>query len=383
MIDYTPYDAVNWVDGMKISQKHFDAQTNFVLDGLREVRAVFCNALNYGLLPLEGQQKDASFFAVYGSITGDLEVVVKHCRAVTPSGFRIDLVDFRTSLKALVPTVGEELGQNTLAYYLIVSVNPFAKVPFGTLDLEETPPRYPFTKSSYRMELVSVDTLNQGGVNGRGNFILLGKVRIQGDTLETDEHFIPPCTSMLSHPLLLNCYHNMAKTLPLLQKYAVKILQKNISERQNTNLGSNVKRLCQALIHDIGSSYYQFRNIIPHAAPVYFIGCFSQMAVHLYQVTTILAAADLEEMLNYLGEWSEIAPHVFLRQLSAVAEIKYIHENCGEHLTEIQLFISSLEKVFLKLSELDYIGQRKENIIVNEQEVTPPPKSNRGWSVLD
>lgn len=45
--------------------------------------------------------------------------------------------------------------------------------------------------------------------------------------------------------------------------------------------------------------------------------------------------------------------------------------------------LSCLEKVFFKLNELDYIGQRKENIIVNELEVTPIPKTNRGWSVLD
>jgi hypothetical protein len=45
--------------------------------------------------------------------------------------------------------------------------------------------------------------------------------------------------------------------------------------------------------------------------------------------------------------------------------------------------LRSLETIFSKLSELDYIGQRKENIIVNEQEVTTNTNPKRGWSVLD
>ena len=45
--------------------------------------------------------------------------------------------------------------------------------------------------------------------------------------------------------------------------------------------------------------------------------------------------------------------------------------------------LGSLEVIFAKLSELEYIGQRKENIIVNEQEVAQNNNTKRGWSVID
>ncbi|MGG5506985.1 MULTISPECIES: hypothetical protein [unclassified Myroides] len=383
MINHPPYDAVNWVDGMKISKRHFDAHTNFILDELREVRAVFCKWFNYGLLPVASHKRDSSFFSILGSSTGDIEVIIKRCRAITPSGFRIELADFRVHLKALVPPVGEELSQQSLAYYVVILVNPFTKVPYGELDLEETPPRYPFTKASYHIELIPVESFDHTGMSEGGNFIALGKVYTQGGTLAIDERFIPPCTSVISHPLLLQHYNTMERTMAVLQKCAVKIIQKNLTEKQNTSVVSSVKLICQGLIHQIGSIYYEFRNIIPHVSPVYLVEVFSKWAIHLHLTLQTLVPSAVEEMLNYIGEWSEIAPHTFLNQLSTVAEIKYQHVNCAEHLNDIQALLTSLEKIVLKLSELDYIGQRKENIIVNEVEVTPPSKSNRGWSVLD
>ena len=93
--------------------------------------------------------------------------------------------------------------------------------------------------------------------------------------------------------------------------------------------------------------------------------------------------AELEEMLNYSLEWSEVAPHTFLGQITTVSEINYDHYNCGEYLRNIQSLLNCLETVFGKLSELDYIGQRKENIIVTEQEIIFNTDPKTGWSVLD
>lgn len=383
MIKLTSYDAVNWIDGMKISQKHLDAHTNFILDGLREVRTLVANSFNYGLLPLDFKKQDHAIFDILDSLTGDAQLTIKNCRALTPSGFQIELIDFTTNLKELIPQVGEELSQQRLSYYLIISVNPFDKIPHGTLDLEETPPRYPYTRASYRIALLPTSSFDACRSNSEGNFIVFAKVFVQGDSIQMDLNFIPPCTSLHSHPLLLNHYAYATKAMAMLQKYAVKIIQKNSMGQQNVKLASSVKQLCYVLIQTIGSGYFHFKNVVPHVSPLYFVGCFSQLAILLYQVTQVLSPADLEEMLHYFGEWSDVAPNIFLNQLTNVAEIKYQHTDCGTHLNEVQIFLRSLESIFLRLSELDYIGQRKENIIVNEFEVMPTPKSNRSWSVLD
>lgn len=384
MIKPIHYEAVNWVDGMKVSQKHLDAQTNFILEGLRDVRATFSSVFSYGLLPLQTNDQMKNFYEEFTTMSGDLELLIQDCKALTSSGFRVEYTETKINIKALIPKVGEDLQHQKIGYYLVLVVNPFDKVPFGTLQLEESPPRYPYVKPTYRWELIPVlameATLSHPSV---GDYVIVGKVNIQGDHMQMEETYIPPCTSVRSHPVLLNHYQRAAQVLSLLQRYAMKILQKERNIKQNTKLMRSVKLLGQALIQDIGTMYFYFRNEIPHRAPLYFVGCFSQLAMHLYQVTQTLPSAEVEELLNYISEWSEIPPHAFLNHLTTVAEITYQHTDCATALNDIQQLITSLELIFFKLNELDYIGQRKENIIVNEFEVTPIAKDHRGWSVLD
>ena len=384
MIKPIQYEPVNWVDGMKVSQKHLDAQTNFVLDGLRDVRATFSAAFSYGLLPLTTSHQSRNAFGAFATMTGDVTLIIPTCNAITSSGFRIACVDVTINLKALIPKVGEDFEHQKRAYYLVVLVNPFDKVPYGTLQLEESPPRYPYTKPTYRWEMIPVAVLeaNDSLSNGE-DYAIVGKFNLQGEIIQMEEDYIPPCTSVLSHPVLLDHYSRTAKIMPLLQQYAVKILQKSGNSKQNTKLMKSVQLLCQALMHEIGTVYFYFRNVVPHVAPLHFIGCFSQLAIHLYQVTQTLSPADLEELLNYISEWSEIPPYAWLNQLTTVAEIAYRHIDCATPLGEIQTLLTSLELIFFTLNELDYIGQRKENIIVNELEVPSNAKTNRGWSVLD
>jgi len=92
---------------------------------------------------------------------------------------------------------------------------------------------------------------------------------------------------------------------------------------------------------------------------------------------------EKEEMQNYIYEWSNISPHNLDTLLSTVAEINYNHNNCGEHLNDIKMLLDNLVAAFRKLSELDYIGQRRENIIVNEQQIGEDNSKNKiGWSFL-
>ena len=123
--------------------------------------------------------------------------------------------------------------------------------------------------------------------------------------------------------------------------------------------------------------------MVIHQPPIFLMDMFSKLALKLYHDTHLMAPGELEEMLNYSLEWSDVAPHTLLNLLSGVSEINYNHHDSGEVFFNIQMMLKSLEQVFGKLSELDYIGQRKENIIVNEQEVKSTIDPKKGWSVID
>lgn len=381
MIQPIKHFAINWVDGMKVSQRHLNDQDNFLIDTIRDANSLAITNYNYGLLPIPNEFTDKTIFDVHNTATNDVQLVIKHCSAVTLAGYRIELRDRRVSVKSLAKSMNMEEDHVDGEYYILVSVNPFDKVPFGDIDPEEIPPRHPNAHANYHIELLPVSSLNSS--YSGGNYLVVGKVDFKGNITQVNSTFIPPCTSVQSHPALIDYYNGYAKSIGNLQQYAFKIIQKASHKNQNTALAMNVKSLCSVLVNTFGDMYFQFRNVIPYQAPVFLIESFAKLALRLYNATQVLVPAELEEMLNYSLEWSEIAPHTLLNQLSTVAETNYDHHNCGEPLLHIQQMLKSLEIIFSKLSELDYIGQRKENIIVNEQEVSSNTNPKRGWSVLD
>lgn len=374
--------AVNWTDGMKISERHLVAHDNFILDTIRDTSSLHINNFNYGLLPVETTNFiEDSYFDVFKTATEDVQVNIKHCRALTAAGYRIELSNYKTNIKSLV-TQGEQTEEDYREdYYIIISVNPFKRVPFGDIDAEETPPRHPHTRANHTIQLLPEISLKNGDTGG--NYIIIGKVTLGADIITVDQNFIPPCTTLHSHPTLISYYNAFAKSMGDIQQYSVKIVQKVAQNKQDSSLARNIKNLCNILSTHFADIYFQYRNMIPQQPPIYLVEVFSGMALKLYHNTQTLATEELEEMLNYTYEWSNISPVNLIEELSAVSEINYNHNDCQGNFVMITQLLHSLEIIFNKLSSLDYIGERKENIIVNEKDITPEPKVKRGWSLLD
>ena len=381
MIEPIKHYAVNWIDGMKISREHLVQQEDFIIDTIRDANSVGVNSFNYGLLPYSDTYGDKRIFEIQSTATNDAQLIIKKLSAVTLAGHRIEINDYKVNIRSLAKELDTESSESNGDYYILASVNPFDKVSFGDIDPEEIPPRHPFTKAHSKIELIETTLLSSG--SSGGNFIILGKVALKSGIAQIDENFIPPCTSVESHPKLVEYYNQYSQSMSNLRLYAFKILQKVAHKNQNTELADNVKTICKTVIKHIGENYFQFKNMVYYQPPIYLMNVFSKLALHLYNDTQMMIPAELEEMLNYSLEWSEVAPHTILNQMSAVAEIDYIHHESGDIFKNIQVMLKSLEQVLGKLSELDYIGQRKENVIVNEQQIKSTTDPKKGWSVLD
>ena len=381
MIEPIKHYAVNWVDGMKISREHLIQQENFIIDSIRDANSVKVNAFNYGLLPFSDSYGDKRIFEIQSTATNDAQLIIKKLSAVTLAGHRIEVNDFMVNIRSLAKSLQTEESESNGDYYILASVNPFDKISFGEINSEEIPPRHPFTRANSKIELVDTSLL-LSGYSG-GNFIILGKVAIKSGIAQIDEHFIPPCTSVEAHPKLVEYYNQYSNSMSNLRVYAFKILQKVAHKNQNNELAENVKTICKTVVNHVSENYFEFKNMVYNQPPIYMMNVFSKLALHLYNDMQMMIPAELEEMLNYSLEWSEVAPHTLLNQLSSVAEIDYVHHDTGEIFRNTQVMLKSLEQVLGKLSELDYIGQRKENVIVNEQQVKSTNDPKKGWSVLD
>ncbi len=140
------YSNVNWVNGMKIRKEHFVQQENAFDDRLKDATACYLNGFNYGLLPVSGN-RDTSFKVVTKvSNQKFLNVSVFQLRAVTQGGARIEILESQGVKEFTVDLSGEieaSKKEENGEFLIMMSVDLFIKEPFGELQEDEEPPRYP------------------------------------------------------------------------------------------------------------------------------------------------------------------------------------------------------------------------------------------------
>lgn len=378
MIKSLKHASVNWVDGMQISEMHYTAQERFIADSLRDVASFGINRFNYGLLPADGIDAENSIFDIYGTATNDVQLNIKKCHAITAAGYRIDIENLPVNINSLSGMVQGEMQQS---YYVIITVNPFERIPTGDFDPEEIPPRHLFVKPHYHVQLVPVTAVNSD--HTAGNYLVAGKVLFSNNIVSADASFIPPCTTIDSHPSLLKHYHDFIKYMALLQQYATAILRKSTHKSQHTVITRCITDICRVMLGQISNNYFQLRNTASQLPPVQLISTFANLAHSLYVCIDTMQDAEKEVTLNYCFEWSNIAPHVLLKSLSATVEINYNHYRIGDYMKTIRDMLLNVHSIWEKLSHLEYIGQQRENIIVKEEAITQTVKTNKGWSPFD
>ena len=102
----------------------------------------------------------------------------------------------------------------------------------------------------------------------------------------------------------------------------------------------------------------------------------------LMATLALMDEKEKEMLLQYYYEWVDVKPSELLQVISQTNGATYDHNDIYETLQKTDQFIGIIKKLWKKLSELEYIGVRKENIVISEETKTAAPKS-RSWSILD
>jgi hypothetical protein len=102
MLPEITYYPVNWVDGMKVSRRHFTETDQFTTDHLRDATALHLRPDLYGLLPATNELGSPTAFELLLSVDAQQEVQARlsQCRAVTAGGVRIELTTSSAPLTA-------------------------------------------------------------------------------------------------------------------------------------------------------------------------------------------------------------------------------------------------------------------------------------------
>lgn len=379
---------VNWVDGMKISKDHLVQLEDYFIDVVRDATNMRLSNHNFGLLPPYKGETLSSDFEIVERITNHVEIKLRQCNAITAGGCRINInpTEYSEYLILDYSFDTEEdskyLEDRNQYWDVILAVKPFDRVPIGVPDPEETPPRHPDASKGYSLFIRPAGQINaqEFGMH----HLIIGRVTKVGDRYEVDSSYIPPCTSMSSHPDLKKYYERFGKLLNDIETSSHKIIQKIHERENNSDIARNINLICEHLLNYIATVYFSYRNSGRFFTPKETVNVFSSLAHICYVSINFIPKKKREEMLQYFYEWSDVTPGNFTEILTDTLEILYDHHNIRATMEQVEQFLSVFSMLWIKLSTLEYIGQHKENIVVavKEQKVDPGPKKT-GWTMLD
>lgn len=365
------YLQVNWVDGMKINKNHFISQENSISDRISDVLRSGINQYNYGLLPSGGERETPVKIVIYLDNQHTLRAKVFECSAITPGGGRIyisesiDLQGFTIpipeSVYEVTPTSQEDL-------YVALSINHFKQLPVGTLDPAEEPPRHPFTVPDCKVHLIPESQL--GKKESGTNLVLIGKVHVSEKGAELDKDYIPPCTSIQSHPKLVSFHTEFDKFLSQLEVDTVTIIKKIREKEQTNTLAVTLETIAEPLLYYLSTNILRFRWNIPVQPPIEMCELIAQCARIIKNALEANPGKAKEELLNYFTEWCTLNQGDFESILFRTVNFEYQHSNLQKTVATMLQFADIISALFSKLSTLEYIGKKKEtSIFVKEQTV--------------
>ncbi|HET9505132.1 MAG TPA: hypothetical protein VFO93_16430 [Hymenobacter sp.] len=380
MLPAITHYPVNWVDGMKIARRHFTETDFAAADHLRDATALLLRPDFYGLLPASDELGSPAAFELLLSVDaqGEVQARLTQCRAVTAGGARIEItpssapLTLRTSLAQLLAAFGLTATEG-LRFGVVLTVNPFERVPTGTPAPDELPPRHPYTRPSYGLSVVPA-----GQPGGAAFALPVGELLYADGALRPVAQYIPPSLALASHPALLQALHQLDHQLTELETDAFKIIHKvKLRADKRSPLADLVRDLAERTVFALAQQLTTLRLLAPQQPPSYLLDALLRIAKQVKTALDLLTEAEREELLKYCEQWAETPPAAVLGALQGVVTMAYDHQRVHEHLQQQQQLWQLLGLIFRQLSQLEYIGKNREGwqTFINESPVASHPIS--------
>jgi hypothetical protein len=107
----------------------------------------------------------------------------------------------------------------------------------------------------------------------------IGQVYYENGRLSINNSYIPPSSTITSHPALIRYYESFSVLLNDLQLAAFKIIDKTGGRDNITPLGKNIRLISEKIVDYIAGLFYEYRNVAHRESPVVLVGYFGNQAV--------------------------------------------------------------------------------------------------------
>lgn len=364
---------MNWIDGMKVNKDHFISTANNISIQVRNVYSSFLNPYNYGLIMQSEMNIEPIKINIIIDGQGFIIVKIMNCTAVTKGGFRIEINELNSlknefSIGISQLTTGLENKENT-DYFICLSVNSFERIPYGTPDPDELPPRIPFVLPGYHLSVHSVADKNS---ILSPNSLIIGRLKFIDGKPEIDEDYIPACQTIYSHPKLIEYHTKLIKILGQIEIDVVDILHEIKNKKQETNIAETSGEVAEAVLAFLGVHMVDLRKIARYYPPVFIFEKIAALARTINNAIRKQSTAEKEILYNYIMDWCNIKQADLEKLILDAIEYDYEHDDIRNSMLKQEAFINIISKIFNTLSNLEFIGKKKDRqIFVKEQKETP------------
>lgn len=376
---------VNWTNGIKLNKEHFFKNYFNTIEIIKESASVQLNSTNYGILGKINGKIEAIELEVDQNSDDLLSVRLNSCNAITRNGFTIFYnKDLYGQTNVPVATIDPiELNDNiTQKYFIVVSVNPYEMIPVGEPDPDVVPLHHP-----YALPKVSLHIVPEGQVNTdflETNFLVVGEVMWHDKRLTYNNSYIPPVRKVCYNEILTEFQKNTIQSLHKLKDYSVLVFRKNRGNKKRNILTDNTFILCNKVDNFFSENIFSLAHISQEEPPVFIVEKFTVLANYISISLNTMIEKERELLLQYYYEWTDIKPSQLTRSIGEVTSLQYNHMDIAGTIETLQKFIVMLERLLKKLSELEYIGLRKENIVVSDDSnVGNQQKTDKTWTIID
>ncbi len=353
---------------MKINKDHFIAQDNAMQDALSDALSLGLSPVRYGVVPSSAAGEDTFNVKIAVDNQNTLQATVLGLQAVTPGGVRIQIpaLPAADTDAGLTTSFRFTPGTTEAVYWIALTVQPFDRKPSGSPDPGENPPRYPFVQAAYQVQVVSESQYLQYARNPFA--LIIGKVVVNGNTIKVEEEYIPPCISVAASPDLMGLHAELDQFLAGLELRCAQIVQKIFKKSQQNELSELAQFLCDRIMLFIGQAITEMRWNQVYEPPAKMFSTIISLARVMKNTIDLRTGSGKEELMNYLSEWCELNQGELENMLSGLAGMRYDHNDINSNITPIIRFAKVTGKLFESLSNLEFIGKRKESGIFVKEE---------------
>lgn len=375
---------INWTDGVRINKQHFLGHYYNMVETQKNIYLSSLNDFNYGVgEQIEGNIKNIEIETVKNS-DASIIVKLKSCNAITRSGFHIiyyeGLYGDHVPMLTFQPSDMIDMSKQNL--YIVVSVSPYSLVPVGEPDPDAIPLHHPYALPKIELSVISEHQANLSFL--KNNFLVIGRLTIQKNSLSINADYIPPVQKICYYERLANFMTSLIKSLQHIKEYGLLVYRKNTINNKTNTLAKNTFLLCEDFNRFHNQYIFYLEHIVSQESPIHIARTISVLANYLSTSLNLMKERERESLLQYYYEWSNIKPSEITQIIGKIISINYNHLDIEQSILDISEFIAILERLFKKMSELEYIGLTRENIVVgadNENERRVNTKSR--WSIID